>query len=246
MLTDDPYVFQLTRYLSGIGAGIGACLAGITITEMMPTQIAGKLTMGVGTMIVSGCLVSASMGFLWHNQNVSIMDQMTEHWRMVLVWPAVISIIRLIIYLVYYRAETAQFYFDKYGVCDYSIEKSKESLEKIYAEKDVPVIQRYLIYQHKESSKEQTINFCSLFTNQYRRQMFAGIMFQFFQQFSGINFLLFYSIRIFTDIGQNGTMVNFVLNIANFFASFIAMYMVDKYGRKTNFVLGILVQGFAL
>ena len=107
-------------------------------------------------------------------------------------------------------------------------------------------MQKYLIYQHQESSKIAKVTFCSLFTNQYRRQMLAGTLFQFFQQFSGINFFIFYSTKIFEDIGQNGKIVNFVLAFSNLASSFLAMWTVDRFGRKSNFIIGIFVQGIAL
>ena len=246
MLIDDPYVFLLTRFLSGISSGIGNVLPGIINKEMLPTQIASKFTVGVYTFSVMGYVVSSSIGLIFHDNNDSKMDPITELWRVVLVWPVSISIIRLIWLLVYYRAETPQFYFDKYGVNEYSIGKSKESLEKIYVKKDVSVVQKYLIYQYKENSNSKKVTFCSLFTEQYRRQTFTVIIFQFFNQFSGINYFTFYSIKVFSSIGQNGKMVHFVLCISNLAATFLGMYTVDKFGRKKIFVLGILSQGFSL
>ena len=246
MLIDDPYVFLLTRFLSGIGSGIGIVLPGIIIKEMLPTQVESIMSIGSYTFRFFGFVVSSSIGLIFHDNNNSKMDPMTEYWRVVLVWPVSISIIRLIYFLAYYRAETAQFYFDKYGVNDYSIEKSKESLEKIYVKKDVSLVQKYLIYQHKENSKSKKVTFCSLFTEQYRRQTFNVIIYQYFNQFCGIIYFTFYTILVFSSIGQDGKMVNFVLYITQFIGTFLGMYTNDKFGRKTNFVLGILTQGFAI
>lgn len=213
---------------------------------MLPSQIASKMTVGLYTFCVLGSLMTSSMGLMFSEPGKLVLDDLTKYWRLVLAWPASIAIIRLTFYLCWCRQETANFYFDKYGITDYSKQKSEETLQKIYAEEDVLTMQKYLIYQHIKKTSEKKVNFCMLFTADYRRQMMTGIMFQFFQQFSGINFFVFYSIQIFTGIGQNGRMVFFVITISRLCASFLAMYMVEKFGRKPNFVIGILVQGIAL
>ena len=69
--------------------------------------------------------------------------------------------------------------------------------------------------------------------------MFVAILFQFFQQFSGINYFIFYSTKIFNQIGQNGALATLVLNVANWLSAFIGIVTINKFGRKTNFVLGI-------
>merc|ERR1740139_1923674 len=132
---------------------------------------------------------------------MSKMDAMTIYWRQVLAWPALISIARLVIYILFYNYDTPQFYFDKYGINEFTLKKSQESLGQIYVQKDIEKVQNYLIYQHKQKARVKQISFWTLFSKQYRRQMHAGTVFQFFNQFCGINFFVFYSVKIFTDIG---------------------------------------------
>lgn len=119
-----------------------------------------------------------------------------------------------------------------------------KSLKKIYIEEDVETAYDYLLKVHEQKSKKTKVSFMSLFTKNYRYRLFVCCLFQFFQQFSGINFFVMYSGKIFTQIGQNGNIATLVLNTANFFAGFIAIFTIEG-GRKTNFVIGILVQGIA-
>lgn len=211
MLIHNPYVFQLTRFLSGIAAGTGAVISGITINEMLPTQIAAKFAVSVYSILVMGVLMPAILGLVFHDPDMNKMDAMTIYWRPILVWPAIISVIRLVIYLLFYNYDTPQFYFDKFGITEYSLEKSKESLRKIYVEKDIEIVHKYLIYQYQEKTKLKEVTFMTLFTDQYKRQMFAGTMFQVFNQFCGVNFFVFYSVKIFTEIDQDPNIATFVL-----------------------------------
>lgn len=245
MLVDNIYVMNASRFFSGIGAGIGAVLGPCTVTEMMPTQITVAFGVAFYSMLCFAMVVTAGMGLAWHDNDPYKNDAMTRNWQYVLVWPIVINVLRLVFYLVAYREETAQFFFEKYGITQFSLEKSKESLERIYVKEDACIVQDYMVKIHEKKTKEVKVTFGALFTKQWRLPMFTAIMFQFFQQFSGINYFIFYSTKIFNQIGQNGALATLILNTSNWIAGFLAIVTINNYGRKTNFVLGILVQAIA-
>lgn len=250
-MIDNFYFLYIARFFSGIGAGIGAVLGPCTVTEMLPAKTAVTFSIGLLISLSFAMVITPTMGLLWHDEDLYKMDPMTKYWRLVLGWPVVINVIRLVFYLLFYRNETAQFYFEKYGITDFSCQESRESLEKIYLIKDVDIVLKYMIKIHEKKNKEFKVSFSSLFTKQYRRPMFVAIVFQFFQQFSGIGYFVFYSDKIFNEIGQNGSVASLVLNTSMFLAAFVAIPLVNKFGRKTNFIIGILVQaisflGFAM
>ena len=142
------------------------------------------------------------------------MDAMTEHWRLVLAFPAIVSFTRFILIITIYNHETAQFYFEKYGVNDYSLQKSKEILNKIYIEEDADKAQNYLVKMYEKKSGEKSVVFLELFSEKYRRQFCAAFLLEFIQQFSGANFLVFYSNRIFTKAGLNGNHASIILFVS--------------------------------
>ncbi|EEZ99539.1 Facilitated trehalose transporter Tret1-2 homolog-like Protein [Tribolium castaneum] len=59
-----------------------------------------------------------------------------------------------------------------------------------------------------------------------------GLMF--FQQFSGINAIIFYTTRIFQEAGSslNASLCTAIIGLVNFISTFIAAILVDRLGRK--------------
>ena len=61
------------------------------------------------------------------------------------------------------------------------------------------------------------------------------------QQMSGINFLIFFSTKIFDEISGNGSLMTLVIAISNIAGGIVGSYTVGKLGRKFNLVYGPLV-----
>lgn len=66
-----------------------------------------------------------------------------------------------------------------------------------------------------------------------------GLMF--FQQFSGINAVIFYTVQIFKDAGStiDGNICTIIVGMVNFVATFIATALIDRLGRKVCLELQI-------
>ncbi|KAH9920932.1 MFS monosaccharide transporter [Fomitopsis serialis] len=75
-----------------------------------------------------------------------------------------------------------------------------------------------------------------LFGRKYRRRTFIGIMMMFFQQWSGINALLYYGPTLMRELGLQGESVTLMVSggigIVQFFAVFPAIVFIDRLGRK--------------
>ncbi|KAI6043445.1 general substrate transporter [Pisolithus marmoratus] len=75
-----------------------------------------------------------------------------------------------------------------------------------------------------------------LFHREYVDRTFIGIMIMFFQQWSGINALLYYGPMLVTSIGVEGDMVTLLVSggigIVQFLAVIPAILYLDKLGRK--------------
>jgi MFS family permease len=99
-----------------------------------------------------------------------------------------------------------------------------------------------LIYVHNQNLKRKAPAALDMLSRQYRRRFFTVVTLFFFQQFGGIGFFIFYSTKIFSDVGQDGNVATMIMNIANLAGGIMAMYTVPKFGRKPSFVIGILAQ----
>ena len=75
--------------------------------------------------------------------------------------------------------------------------------------------------------------------------IFVGIMLSVFQQVVGINAVLYYAPRIFGDIGmQDPMMITVIMGIINILFTLVAIFTVEKWGRKPLLIWGSL--GMAL
>ena len=75
--------------------------------------------------------------------------------------------------------------------------------------------------------------------------IFIGIMLSVFQQIVGINAVLYYAPRIFDEMGMTNPMVNtVVMGVINILFTLLAVFTVEKLGRKPLLVTGSL--GMAL
>ena len=69
----------------------------------------------------------------------------------------------------------------------------------------------------------------------------TGVLLSFFQQAIGINVVLYYAPRIFEDLGASGDasmMQTVVMGIVNIIFTLVAIFTVDKFGRKPLLIIG--------
>jgi len=68
-----------------------------------------------------------------------------------------------------------------------------------------------------------------------------GLMF--FQQLSGINAVIFYTVQIFKDAGStiDGNVCTIIVGVVNFLATFIGIVLIDRAGRKVGFANSLKV-----
>lgn len=83
-----------------------------------------------------------------------------------------------------------------------------------------------------EASKKATFGE-ALGRRSARKGMFIGIMLMVFQQFTGINAIIFYSTRIFehAKIGKTAYLCTIILGVIQFVSTFMAMLIIEIGGR---------------
>jgi len=90
----------------------------------------------------------------------------------------------------------------------------------------------------------------SLFKPPISYVLAAGILLGLFQQFSGINAILYYGPLIFTSAGfaplNHALLATFCLGVINFVFTAITLLSVDRLGRRNMLLSGTLLAGIAL
>lgn len=83
----------------------------------------------------------------------------------------------------------------------------------------------------------------------FRRSVGLGVVLQAMQQLTGINVVMYYAPRIFTDMGYStsaGMWFTVGIGLAQVLATFIAIGFVDKLGRKPILYAGFVVMAIGL
>lgn len=103
----------------------------------------------------------------------------------------------------------------------------------------LPESPTWLEVRGKENG-EQSARFGDLFRGKVGKVVFLGCMLAFFQQITGINVVVNYAPSILDKIGVgNDPLLQTVyIGIANLIFTIIAMWLVDKFGRKTLLITG--------
>ncbi|OCF40875.1 monosaccharide transporter [Kwoniella heveanensis CBS 569] len=89
--------------------------------------------------------------------------------------------------------------------------------------------------------KLEVASWIDMFKNGVIRQTMIGIMLMFFQQFSGINALVYYAPSLFEQLGLDYEMqltLSGVLNIAQLVAVIVAFFVLDRAGRRIILLTG--------
>jgi MFS family permease len=83
----------------------------------------------------------------------------------------------------------------------------------------------------------------SLFSAKYRLPIFLAVSIAFFNQFAGINAILYYLNDIFASAGfskVSGSVQAIFVGLTNLIFTMIAMSVIDKFGRKKLLLIGAL------
>jgi SP family galactose:H+ symporter-like MFS transporter len=84
----------------------------------------------------------------------------------------------------------------------------------------------------------------------FRRAVYLGVLLQVMQQFTGMNVIMYYAPKIFDLAGFASTAQQMwgtvIVGLVNVLATFIAIGLVDRWGRKPTLKLGFLVMAIGM
>jgi hypothetical protein len=115
----------------------------------------------------------------------------------------------------------------------------------IYSPESLEGVTNETLNNYEKQESQGSAGFGALFSTRYRTRLLSGCFVAFAQQISGINFLIFYSTKLFEKSGKAKEMT-VTVGLANFLGSFVALYAIGKFGRKFNIVWGTLLQGIGM
>lgn len=230
-------MFNIYRVIGGVGVGLASAICPMYIAEVAPSDIRGTLVSWNQFAIIFGQLVVYFVNFIILGNNVNpVIEAMriinadeaawtiSTGWRYMFGSEAVPA--GLFALLICFVPETP-----RYLVMINRNDKALAILQKINGERDGQSI----LEDIKSTITEKTER---LFTYGWL-VIFVGIMLSVFQQAVGINAVLYYAPRIFSDMGMTNPMVNtIVMGIVNILFTLVAIFTVEKWGRKPLLITG--------
>lgn len=239
-ITNDYSVFVIFRILGGIGIGLASALSPMYIAEIAPSHLRGRFVSLNQMTIVIGILGAQVINLLIaETVPVGATDEFIraswngqEGWRWMFYACAVPA--SLFFVLAFLLPESPRWLM-KAG----KPEKAFPTLSKIGGEAYAKVEMKNI--QDTLDDVAEKVDYKTLFKPIYGGVLLIGIFLAVFQQWSGINTVFNYAEEIFSAAGYgvSDTLFNIVITgSVNLVFTLVAMFTVDKWGRKKLMVLG--------
>ncbi len=218
--------FNLYRVLGGIGVGLASAVCPMYIAELAPANIRGTLVSCNQFAIIFGMLVVYFVNYLIKDSLEYQELMVTIGWRRMFLSEAVPA--GLFGLLLLFVPKTPR-YLAMVGQED----KALEVLTRINGTQQALSI----LEDIKNTTKEKSAPLLSFGF----AVVVIGIMLSIFQQAIGINMVLYYAPRIFESMGSSAddAMIQTVgMGFINIVFTLVAIFTVDKWGRKPLLVVG--------
>ncbi len=221
-LATNPYVFSFFRFIGGVGVGASSVAAPIYISEIAPASKRGRLVATYQFNIVFGILIAFFSNYLLG----SLIE--VNAWR----WMLGVEAIPALIYCVMILGIPNS---PRWLLLKGNDEpKAKQLLQELDPLGNVDE----RIAAIKNSVLKTKSNF---FSGKYSKPIMLAFLLAFFNQVSGINFILYYAPRIFEAAGidQSNTLIASVpIGVVNLVFTLLGMYLIDRMGRKQLMTIG--------
>ncbi len=229
-LANQVMELVIGRFIIGMAIGICSYTAPLFISEMAPAELRGFLVL-INAITITG---GEAIAFL-----VDYFLAPSHSWRGMF---AVGLIPALALFLgMLCLPETPRWLVSK-GY----LQKARSTLDQI--RNHTQVTAELNAIQHSFSLK--SAHWQQLFSKRIRPVLWIGIMLGIFQQFFGINTVMYYGPTIFQAFGFNDIslqmLVTFGMGIVNMVLSVLCMLLVDKLGRRNLLLIGSGIAGLSL
>ena len=222
-----PHMLIIARLFIGLAIGISSFSVPLYIAEISPNHIRGRLVSLFQLLITIGILVSYLSDEAFAN-NANL-----ESWRPMFYVGVIPGLILLIGML--FLPETPRWLMSKGRE-----KEGRRILKKIEAPSEV---ENSLNGMKEEIAKyKERPKFTEVFKPWLRTALMIAVGVMFFQQFVGINTVIYYSPKIFLIAGFEGARAAIwgavSVGVINVVFTVLSLFMIDKLGRRKLFFIG--------
>ena len=224
-LAVDPYTFSFFRFIGGIAVGVSSVTAPIYISEITTPKNRGTLGVLYQFSLVFGILIAYFSNYLLTGFDGS------NDWRWMLGIEAIPALLYLLMTL--YIPDSPR-WLVLFKNDDLTAQKV---LEVIYSNKsEADDVLKSIKKTDNTVSKEN-----NLFIPRFKKTILLAFFISFFNQLSGINFILYYAPEIL-EIGGFATKESLfnsvIIGFTNIVFTFGGLLLIDRLGRKQLLVIG--------
>jgi sugar porter (SP) family MFS transporter len=225
-LATDPYTFSFFRFIGGVGVGVSSVVAPTYIAEISTSAIRGRLVALYQFNIVFGILIAFLSNFFLVGFDGA------NDWRWMLGVEAIPAIAYTI--MVLRIPESPRWLISRKN----NLVLARKVLTDLGEANPDAEIQT-IIEANKNSSTTESRE--HLFSRKLRKPLTLAFLIAFFNQLSGINFILYYAPEILERAGlatADSLFNSIAIGGINLIFTFVGLYLIDRTGRKNLLLLG--------
>ena len=223
----DPYTFSFFRFMGGVGIGISSVAAPAYISEISTPATRGRLVAMYQFNIVFGILIAFLSNYFLDGVGGE------NDWRWMLGIMAVPSLIYTV--MVLRIPESPRWLLAARG----NRQQAGDVLTLLGVADPAAELASIEEGMKKESASASGMG--AIFHSRYRIIVWLAFFVAFFNQWSGINFILYYAPEILERAGlaSKDSLANSVMiGLTNLLFTFVGLYLIDRIGRKTLLIIG--------
>ena len=224
----NPYIFSFFRFIGGVGIGVSSVVAPTYISEISTPTTRGRLGAMYQFNIVFGILVAFLSNYFLQGVGGA------NDWRWMLGVLAIPSVIYTL--MVLGVPESPRWLITKKN----DLPAGKAVLKQIGVEDAEAEVEAIIEANKHDVSPGNTSGF---FTSKHSTIIWLAFMIAFFNQLSGINFILYYAPEILSRSGlaaKESLQNSIAIGGTNLIFTFAGVYLIDRIGRKTLMIIGSL------
>ncbi|KAN0039469.1 hypothetical protein ACTA71_007248 [Dictyostelium dimigraforme] len=210
-LGENVATICILRFIHGLGVGSSSSVCPLMVSEMVPIKRRGIFGSFFQISITVGILIANILAYV-----------IKGDWRLMFCLGSIPGGLLLFVWFV---------------IAESPVYLAKKSRENNNQGSGIEIET-----QQNEQPNNQSTRFTTIFSKEMRKPMLIGVLLATLAQLTGINAFMYFSNTIFKDAGiNNPEIASVALQVWNVLTTLIAIFLVDKLGRRILLFTGSIV-----